>query len=374
MDQDAEAAGLAATGGLSSGTHHRVDAGEPCRNCGAPVAVRYCTACGQLGASFQRPVFGLVTSSITDMFALDGRLWRTLPGLIFRPGRITREYIDGRRARYVPPFRLFLLSSVLFYFIVFAVLERQPWMQEFRLDDSLMAGFMAGATVEINGARVTLASDEAADAVMQAVGDDDLGPAQREAVQAGLDELRTGEQMSRFLRPDGSIDREALSAAIAEQNAGALTPEQLAAAQASADRAVRIYENQGLVGQRLKEWAPRFTLLFLPIFAMLLALSYAWHRRKFVYDHLITALHFQTFVHILLGALVLASVAMPSLAAFSPLIALGVLFLYLGRTLSVAYDTGPIRAAMRASVLLVAALIVLSVLATFLVVVSVLLV
>ncbi|MFN3313051.1 MAG: hypothetical protein ACK46Q_06265, partial [Hyphomonas sp.] len=243
-----------------------------------------------------------------------------------------------------------------------------------RLDDSLMAGFMTGATIEIDGARVTLAGDEAADAVMEAVASDGLDPAQREAVQAGLDELRTGEQMSRFLRPDGSIDREALKTAIAEQNAETLTPEQLAAAQASADRAVRIYENQGLVAQRLKEWAPRFTLLFLPIFAMLLALSYAWHRRKFVYDHLITALHFQTFVHILLGALVLASVAMPSLAPFSPLIALVVLFLYLGRTLKVAYDTGPIRAAMRASVLLFAALIVLSVLATFLVVVSVLLV
>lgn len=370
MDHDAEAAGLAATGGLSRGTRHPVDAGGPCRNCGAVVAVRYCPACGQLGASFQRPVYSLVTSSVADMFALDGRLWRTLPGLIFRPGRITRDYIDGRRSRHVPPFRLFLLSSVLFYFIVFAVLERQPWMQEFRLDPS----WFSGATVEINGARVTLASDEAADAVMQAVASDDLGPAQRQAVQAGLDELRTGEITSRFLRVDGSIDRDALSAAIAEQNGGAMTPEQLAAAQASADRAARIYENQGLAAQRLKEWAPRFTLLFLPIFALLLALSYAWHRGKFVYDHLVTALHFQTFVHILLGALVLASVAMPVLAPVSPLIALGLLFLYLGRTLSVAYDTGPIRAALRAGVLLFAALIVLSVLATFLVIISVLLV
>lgn len=370
MDQDAEAAGLAATGGLSSGAHHPVESGEPCRNCGAMVAERYCSACGQLGASFQRPVYNLVAGSVADMFAFDGRLWRTLPALILRPGRVTLDYIEGRRARYVPPFRLFLLSSVIFYFIVFAVLERQPWMQEFRLDPS----WFSGATVEIDGARVALSSDEVADAVMQGLADDDLNPAQREAVRAGLDELRTGEATRRFLRPDGSIDREALKAAIAEQNVGAMTPEQLAAAQASADRAARIYENQGLVAQRLKEWAPRFTLLFLPIFAMLLALSYAWHRRKFIYDHLITALHFQTVVHILLGALVLASVALPGLTPLSPLIALGLLFLYLGRTLRVAYSTGPIRAALRASVLLFAGLIVLAVLATFLVIVSVLLV
>ena len=370
MDHDAEAAGLGSTGALSSGTHHPVAPGEPCRNCGAVVAERFCTACGQLGASFQRPVFGLVTSSITDMFALDGRLWRTLPGLLFRPGRITRDYIDGKRARYVPPFRLFLLSSVLFYFILFAVLERQPWMQEFRMDPA----WFSSATVEIDGATVTLGGDAAADAVMQAVAEDNLDPEQQAAVEAGMEELRTGETVSRFLREDGSIDREAMRAAIAAQNEGSLTPEQLEAAQSSADRAARIYENQGLIGQRLKEWAPRFTLLFLPIFAMLLALSYAWHRRKYVYDHLVTALHFQTFVHVLLGALVLVSVAVPAFAAYSPLIALGLLFLYLGRTLRVTYDTGPIRAALRASVLLFAALNVLILLATFLVIVSIMLV
>jgi len=370
MDQDAEAAGLAATGGLSSGARHPVEAGEPCRNCGAMVAVRYCPACGQLGASFQRPVYNLVAGSIADMFAFDGRLWRTLPALIFRPGRVTRDYIEGRRARYVPPFRLFLLSSVIFYFIVFAVLERQPWMQEFRFNPATLAG----PTMEIDGVTIS-GRDEAAVAALRARLDEaDLDPDQRAAIEAGLDEVYAGDVMSRFMRPDGRVDRDALRAAIAEEAGPGMTPAQVAAAQASADRVVQLYENQNMVVQRLKEWAPRFTLLFLPIFAMLLALSYAWHRKKFIYDHLITALHFQTFVHILLGVLVLASVVVPGLAPFSPLIALGLLFLYLGRTLRVAYSTGPIRAALRASMLLLAGLIVLSVLATFLVLVSVLLV
>ncbi|MEX1252253.1 MAG: DUF3667 domain-containing protein [Hyphomonas sp.] len=62
-----------------------------------------------------RPIWDLVASSIGDMFSLGGRLWRTLPLLVLRPCRMTREYIDAKRARYVPLFRLFLLTSVIFF-------------------------------------------------------------------------------------------------------------------------------------------------------------------------------------------------------------------------------------------------------------------
>ena len=132
MEQDAEAAGLASAGGLSNGVHHPVEKGAPCKNCGMRVEERFCTNCGQLGADFHRPIWDLVSSSIGDMFALDGRLWSTLPALMLRPGRMTRDYIDGKRARFVPPFRLFLLTSVIFFLTVFWTLEHQPWLKELK--------------------------------------------------------------------------------------------------------------------------------------------------------------------------------------------------------------------------------------------------
>jgi hypothetical protein len=108
--------------------------GEPCRNCGAPVAERYCSRCGQLASNFHRPFFSLVASSLADTFALDSRLWRSVPMLLFRPGRMTRNYLDGQRARYVPPFRLFLLASVLFFLTVFGLGERLGWYQDWQLN------------------------------------------------------------------------------------------------------------------------------------------------------------------------------------------------------------------------------------------------
>jgi hypothetical protein len=139
------------------------------------------------------------------------------------------------------------------------------------------------------------------------------------------------------------VDREALRRSVVESNPE-MTPIGLANAQAAADRFANFYENQERFGTWMKEWAPRFTLLFLPIFSMLLALSYAWQRRHFLYDHLITGLHFQTFVYVLATLLIGISTLLPSAAPFAGGGAFLAIFFYLLRMLRVTYDTGYIMA------------------------------
>ena len=86
-----------------------------CRNCQAPLRGPFCSACGQEArhsARSLRTLFAEVFESLTN---LDGRAWRTLRALLFRPGLMTTEYLADRRARYLPPFRLYLIISVLFF-------------------------------------------------------------------------------------------------------------------------------------------------------------------------------------------------------------------------------------------------------------------
>jgi hypothetical protein len=95
-----------------------------CDNCGAPVPGRYCSACGQ---RLEPPVHSLWHFSrvaTEDLTHADSRLWRTLTALLFKPGRLTREFLAGRRARYLPPVRLYLVLSVLFFLIASAVHTR----------------------------------------------------------------------------------------------------------------------------------------------------------------------------------------------------------------------------------------------------------
>jgi len=371
MEHDAEAAGLASADGLASGTHHPVEHGAACRNCGARIEDRFCTTCGQLGANFQRPVWDLVASSIGDMFALDGRLWRTLPMLLLRPGRMTRDYIDGKRARFVPPFRLFLLTSVIFFLTVFTVLENQPWLKEFRFspDDAPSGSFVIAGDAQFN---LGMDNDAEVAELRERLAAEDLAPEERERLETALKIVEQSDSLAAFVRPDGSIDRERLRQSVIDSNPD-LTETELAGAQAAVDRMANFYENQERFGERMKEWAPRFTLLFLPIFSLLLAISYAWHRKRFIYDHIITGLHFQTFVYVLATLLILASTALPSFAPFSAAAGFLIALVYLWRMLRVTYDTGHVMAFFRTGFLLTSALIALTLLAAGLVVLSFLL-
>jgi hypothetical protein len=88
-----------------------------CRNCGAAVSGRYCGDCGQRVEPRLVPVWQLAREATANITHADSRLWRTLFALWFRPGFLTREYLDGRRARYLPPLRLYLVVSLLCFLL-----------------------------------------------------------------------------------------------------------------------------------------------------------------------------------------------------------------------------------------------------------------
>ncbi|MDE2250084.1 MAG: DUF3667 domain-containing protein [Gammaproteobacteria bacterium] len=92
-----------------------------CANCNALLSGRYCSSCGQR-ADTQAHSLGHFLGEATEVLThADSRVWGTLWPLLAQPGFLTREYFAGRRARYLQPFRLYLIMSVLF-FVLSAVL------------------------------------------------------------------------------------------------------------------------------------------------------------------------------------------------------------------------------------------------------------
>lgn len=90
-----------------------------CANCGALLTGSYCSECGQRHQD--QPVHHFrhfISEAVEDLTHADSRLWQTLIALLFRPGFLTREFLDGRRVRYLPPLRLYLVVSVIFFIIV----------------------------------------------------------------------------------------------------------------------------------------------------------------------------------------------------------------------------------------------------------------
>jgi hypothetical protein len=89
--------------------------GANCHNCGAIVSGNFCAACGQGTTLHVASAREFLHEFIGHYIALEGKLWQSLALLLFRPGRLTTEYIAGRRARYVQPLRIYLTFSILFF-------------------------------------------------------------------------------------------------------------------------------------------------------------------------------------------------------------------------------------------------------------------
>jgi len=91
-----------------------------CLNCGTPLIGPHCHACGQR-AHVHRTLGAFFHDLLHGVLHFEGKTWRTLPLLAWKPGLLTREYIDGRRARYVSPIALFLFV-VFLSFALFSML------------------------------------------------------------------------------------------------------------------------------------------------------------------------------------------------------------------------------------------------------------
>jgi hypothetical protein len=97
-----------------------------CRNCGAPLQGPYCHRCGQEARSSQITVRDFLVQGVEELFSVDGKFLRSMRVLLFSPGRLTREFIDGKRARYVSPLRLFLTGSVVLFAVSGLFAEAGP--------------------------------------------------------------------------------------------------------------------------------------------------------------------------------------------------------------------------------------------------------
>ena len=101
-----------------------------CDNCGQSLQGEYCHICGQHERSYIRNVFSLISEILGELGSWDSRLLRTMVPLLFRPAYLSNEYIVGRRVRYVPPIRLYLFVSLIFFltltFVARIIPDDQP--------------------------------------------------------------------------------------------------------------------------------------------------------------------------------------------------------------------------------------------------------
>ena len=232
-----------------------------CLNCSAPVPGRYCAACGQsreVHVLSMHEVVGDVTHSLLH---LDSRVWNTLRTLVLKPGQLTNEFIAGRHQRYLPPFRLYLVISVLF----FALSALLPDAQVLQVNAE-------GDTVVAYGVPPPPAADTA--------GAPGVAPHSNELVAGAVD--GAGGNAGCRINVLPGLPR--LNALLSE-----------ACVKARADKGRRL-------GQLFLSAAPKLMFVFLPLMAGVTMLFY-WRPRRLYAEHLVMFLHSHAFIFLALTLL-----------------------------------------------------------------------
>ncbi|MFC6622385.1 DUF3667 domain-containing protein [Novosphingobium panipatense] len=108
-----------------------------CLNCGTALVGTHCHACGQ-AAHVHRTLGAFFHDLLHGVFHFEGKTWRTLPLLAWKPGELTRQYVEGRRASFVSPIALFLFS-VFLMFAVFHSTQGGERPADVRSDDRALS-------------------------------------------------------------------------------------------------------------------------------------------------------------------------------------------------------------------------------------------
>jgi hypothetical protein len=354
-----EAAGAMATAGAVAGVIEGREPGPPgegaCSNCDAPLTGPYCAQCGQ-HAYPRRKLIHVVGELLHGLFYLETKTWRTLPMVVFRPGTLTRNYVYGKRARYLSPLTTFLFAIFLMFF-AFSTIEAPANIRD--NDVASTAQDLAEARQELTQAQTELANARAhpdpdspaglevslaENAVRLAQQEVERRERQLARAQTRAQEEAAQRQAENAESGAPSVTVEGTEEPAATPPATPAAPAQSEAADAPAapappsaedetrvetwqdamreaaksddfrvtvlnpdlnERIRRKFENPDLALYQVQDAASRFSFLLAPLSLPFIMLLFLWKRGVTLYDHMSYALYALAFAAFLFSAVVL---------------------------------------------------------------------
>jgi hypothetical protein len=333
----------------NAAVHANGKAHGACANCAAPLQGAFCHRCGQT-AHIHRSLGHLAEELLHGLLHFETKAWRTIPLLLLRPGKLTREYIDGRRVRYVSPLALLLFLLFLMFFVFSLTSSNVPSV------GSLNPAQVAKVAKSLDASRAKLGELEARLAGLPA---DDASRAGVESAIAGQRAEIVGlDQALVFLDPQRAADPEAARAAAQQMRVtmGRYLPWlAVPGVDSRIDRALskaqgpllqidgtsglpsferklaHALENKELALYKIKGAAAKFAFLLMPISLPFLWLLFVGRRGVGMFDHAVFSLYSLSAMSVLMsavaicgyfglgGAAVLLATVVPPLHMFAQL-------------------------------------------------------
>lgn len=299
-----------------------------CANCGTTLNGPYCSNCGQKASDYHKPIWWIIGEFMDAVFSFDSRTFRTIWLLFGEPGEFTRRYNSGQRASLLPPFRLFVIATFIFFL-------------------TLQVTGLALVSFQTKAINIDSLPAEAKEAIRKQKGEGAV-------ITSDDGKTVTTVQMEFFvpIKPGEAHGLSAAQKAALAKEAAELGKDN---SKADADEAGIMKEIAGY-GKRVLEgfqkavedplrlngplnvWLPRVMLFLVPVFALLLAIIH-WWPRVYLVEHLIFSLHLHTVLFVGL-TVVAAAVGIFGTAGFLEIAVWPIMFVYFVMAMKVVYNRG----------------------------------
>ena len=284
-----------------------------CENCGAKLTGPHCAQCGQAAIDYRRSFRHVIVDVLDSFLNWDSKFFATLGLLIVKPWKLTNEFLAGKRVRYLHPLRLYLLASIVFFFVV------NYSAKGIRLQP--------GKIAEEHRTQVADAINKSRDDIEKELDKENLAPAERKKAEDALNSLSNPspsatatatETVSPTAAPEvspaesrkrnyGAVgDRPFL---VFDENEKSSTPFEKWLEARAKEKMGEHGTKMGLFITTLFSNLPYMMLCCIPLFAFVLKVLYVRHRIFYI-DHLIYALHIHTFLYTAIMLIVLATMGL----------------------------------------------------------------
>jgi hypothetical protein len=327
MSGEADAAGDVLTGAIIAGAIEGAagkqgpEAHGTCLNCGAQLNGAYCASCGQR-AHLHRSLLHLGHDILHGVFHFEGKMWRTIPELFFHPGRLTRRYIDGERAKFVSPMALYLFTV----FLMFAVFSFTT-SNIFDNAKESVAGDVVEQWKENNEAAKEKTADRI-EAVQEQLKEKELSPEKRAELERKLSDLQSAQVVMDALAK-GDWDalktlesneqaKQAIEEAKSKASSGLKNDPSTSsgvhsdigwpALQQRVESGAReLKDNPSLAFYKLKIASYKYSWALIPLSVPFMWILFFWRRDIHLYDHAIFITYSISFMMMFLILLTLAA-------------------------------------------------------------------
>jgi hypothetical protein len=286
---------------------NRLAGSVDCMNCGTGLQGPFCHYCGQPDKNLMRFFPALLRELLEDFVDFDSRFMRTIKPLLFKPGKLTRDYLDGRRFRYVPPLRLYIFSSLVMFFLIAVFAGDAIQIRPSPMDGSDLS--------------IHLEDEEAAALLEESLKElENLPPGLAEGVSSHIEQARKDAADS--VAEAEAIPEDEIPKIDFDVNGQPWNPETNPVViplmpdwfnlwinselEESPHKLKAMAENPNLFVDKVLDVLPATMFVLLPLVALLLKFWYLF-AKKFYVEHLIFALHNHAFIFVILFLMMMLS-------------------------------------------------------------------